>query len=126
MIDMVKMEVKGENLIIRLEGVEEIAAFKGSLEIPINCIERVVYFKDLDDTEKEQIHPRLRVGGTSIGEILYGRFTTPLGLAFFATKKLERSVVIYVTRCSFPYKVVVVEVSDSEIVRELEEKLKRD
>jgi len=120
---MVQMYIKGESLIIKLKDFEKVGALKGSLEIPFNCIGKVAYFKDLDDTEKKQIHPKLRVGGTSIGEILYGRFTTGLGLAFFATKKLERSIVMYIS-CSFPYKIVVIEVSDSETLSELENKLK--
>ncbi|MUN28082.1 hypothetical protein [Sulfuracidifex metallicus] len=120
---MVQICIKGDNLIIKLKGFEKVVALKGSLKIPFNCVGRVAYVKDLDDTEKEQIYPKMRLGGLSIGEILYGGFTTSLGLAFFATKKLERSIVIYI-KCSFPYKIVVIEVSDSETLSELEKKLK--
>lgn len=51
---MTKVDIEGEKLVVHLEGLEEIEAIKKELEIPLNCIEKAAYVKDLDEEEKRK------------------------------------------------------------------------
>ena len=95
---------------------------KRRLEIPLNCIERIAYVKDLDKAERKRVFPLIRLWGYSLHPTHYGIFITRVGRGFFVTNDLEKSsVVIYLSGC-LPYKIVIIEASD-EIVESLKERL---
>jgi hypothetical protein len=121
---MPRVSVDEEKLIVELKGIEKILAVKRRLKITLNCIEKIVHIKDLDEVEREQICPRIRLGGFSLGAIKYGTFVTGVGRGFFATKDLEKSIVIYLSSCT-PYKIVVIEASDPETLETLKKSLRK-
>jgi hypothetical protein len=120
---MARIRIDGEKLVIELEGLfEKVMTLKRRLEIPLNCIEKVAYVKDLDETERKRVLPMIRLWGYSLHPTHYGVFITRVGRGFFVSKDLEKSVVIYLSGC-LPYKIVVIEASDPETVESLKKRL---
>jgi hypothetical protein len=95
---------------------------KRRLEIPLNCIEKIVYVKDLDKAERKRVLPLIRLWGYSLHPTHYGIYITRVGRGFFVTNDLEKSVVIYLSGC-LPYKIVVIEMPDPETVESLKKRL---
>jgi len=120
---MVHMYVEGENLVIELSKLEKILSLKNRLVIPLSCIEDVRHVKELSKDEKERLLPRIKLGGMSLGSMVYGTFSTGIGRGFFATKDLERSVVIYTRGCT-PYSIIVIGISDPTALEAIEKALK--
>jgi len=119
------LRVEGDKLVIELGRLESILSFKRRLEIPLSCIEKAAYVWSLNEDEKKQISPRLRIAGAYLGKAIYGHYLTKMGKAFFAARKYpEKSIALYLKGC-LPYKVVVIDVEDPRITTLLMEKIRR-
>jgi len=95
---------------VKFEPLEEIAAIKRKLEIPISSIVDIKPFKDAD------VGIELRVGGTSLFGIDYGRFKTSKGKAFIATQDIGKATVLFLK--DFDYDLVILDL-DEKTVEEL-------
>jgi hypothetical protein len=119
------LRVEGDRLVIELGRLESILSLKRRLEIPLSCIEIAAYVWSLNEDEKKQISPRLRIAGAYLGKAIYGHYLTKMGRAFFAARKYpEKSIALYLKEC-LPYKVVVIDVEDPRITTLLMEKIRR-
>jgi hypothetical protein len=107
---MVRVRLTQTSLIIELEGYEKFLALKRRLMLPLESIVKV-------ETENLASLPTVRIGGFSLGKRFYGRFLTKVGRGFFATRDINNAIAIFTK--NFPYKVVVVDVFDTEITRKL-------
>ena len=122
---MPRLRVEGDKLVIELGRLESILSLKRRLEIPLSCIEKVAYVWSLNEDEKKQISPRLRIAGAYLGKAIYGHYLTKMGRAFFVARKYpEKSIALYLKGC-LPYKVVVIDVEDPRITTLLMEKIRR-
>ena len=121
---MVHMYVEDENLVIELDKLEKLFSLKGKLKIPLSCIEKIAHIKDVDESERERLFPRMKLVGMRLGSLVYGNFSTGIGRGFFATRDLERSVVIY-TRGCLSYRVIVVEAPDPATMEAIENALSK-
>ena len=109
-----KVELTEDKLIIKFDPLEEIAAIKRELEIPISSIVDIKPFKEAG------IEIDLRVGGTSLFGIDYGVFVTSKGGAFIATKHLDKSTVLFLK--DFDYNLVILDL-DEKTVEELKKRI---
>ena len=107
-----KIELTKDRLVIKFDPLEEITGIKRELEIPILLIKDIKPFKEAD------VKLILRLGGTSLYKIDYGRFETSKGWAFVATEHLDRSTVLFLK--NFNYDLVILDLDDKTI-----EELKR-
>ncbi len=121
---MVHVYVDDGELVIELDKLEKLFSLKSRLRIPLSCIEKIVRLEDVDEGERERLLPRMKLGGMRLGSIVYGSFSTGVGRGFFATRNLERSVVIY-TRGCVPYRVIVVEAPDPATMEAIENALSK-
>jgi len=79
--------------VIELRGLESLLSLRRRLEIPLSCIEKAAYVWSLNEDEKKQISPRLRIAGAYLGKAIYGHYLTKMGRAFFAARKYpEKSI----------------------------------
>jgi len=109
-----KVELTEDKLIIKFSAWEEIAGIKRELEIPISSIKDIKPFKDAD------VKLILRLGGTSLYKIDYGRFETSKGWAFVATDHLDKSTVLFLK--DFNYDLVILDL-DEKTVKELKKRI---
>ena len=110
---------------IELRGLESLLSLKRRLEIPLSCIEKAAYVWSLNEDEKKQISPRMRIAGAYLGKAIYGHYLTKMGRAFFAARKYpEKSIALYLKGC-LPYKIVVIDGEDPRITTLLMEKIRR-
>ncbi len=118
---MARLEISEDKLIIKLNILEKILAVrKSDIEIPLECVEKIKIFRNLDESEINFILPRYRILGFSLGNIVYGIFKTDLGKGFFLTRNLENSTVIIMKEgCKTPYKIIVIDISDTQRLQHL-------
>ncbi|MCC6009959.1 MAG: hypothetical protein LM588_03070 [Fervidicoccaceae archaeon] len=122
---MPRLRVEGDRLVIELGRLESILSLKRRLEIPLSCIEKAAYVWSLNEDEKKQISPRMRIAGAYLGKAIYGHYLTKMGRAFFVARKYpEKSIALYLKGC-LPYKIVVIDAEDPRILTLLMEKIRR-
>ena len=109
-----KVELTEDKLIVKFDPLEEIAGIKRELEIPISLIKDIKPFKDAD------VKLILRLGGTSLYKIDYGRFETSKGWAFVATDHLDKSTVLFLK--DFDYDLVILDLNEN-MVEELKKRI---
>jgi len=120
-----RLRVEGDRLVIELGRLESILSLKRRLEIPLSCIEKAAYVWSLNEDEKKQISPRLRIAGAYLGKAIYGHYLTKMGRAFFAARKYpEKSIALYLKGC-LPYKIVVIDAEDPRTTTLLMERTKK-
>jgi hypothetical protein len=120
-----RLRVEGDRLVIELRGLESIFSLKRKLELPLSCIEKAAYVWSLNEDEKKQISPRLRLWGAYLDKVIYGHYSTKMGRAFFAARKYpEKSIALYLKGC-LPYKIIVIDAEDPRILTLLMEKIRR-
>jgi len=112
-----KIELIEDKLVVKFDPLEEIAGIKRKLEIPISSIKDIKPFKDAD------VKLILRLGGTSLYKIDYGRFETSKGWAFVATDHLDKSTVLFLK--DFNYDLVILDL-DEKTVDELKRRISRN
>jgi hypothetical protein len=120
-----RLRVEGDRLVIELGRLESLLSLKRRLEIPLSCIERASHVWSLNEDEKKQISPRMRIAGAYLGKAIYGHYLTKMGRAFFVARKYpEKSIALYLKGC-LPYKIVVIDAEDPRITTLLMEKIRR-
>jgi hypothetical protein len=120
-----RLRVEGDRLVIELGRLESILSLKRRLEIPLSCIEKAAYVWSLNEDEKKQISPRMRIAGAYLGKAIYGHYLTKMGRAFFAARKYpEKSIALYLKGC-LPYKIVVIDAEDPRTTTLLMERTKK-
>jgi len=109
-----KIELTEDKLVVKFDPLEEIAGIKRELIIPISSIKDIKPFKEAD------VKLTLRLGGTSLYKIDYGRFETSKGWAFVATEHLDKSTVLFLK--DFNYDLVILDLDD-KIVEEIKRRI---
>ena len=109
-----KTELAQDKLVIKLDLLEELGAIKRELEIPISSIVDIKPFKEAG------VKVKLRLGGTDLGKIKYGRYTTSKGWAFIATKDVGKATVLFFK--NFDYDLAILDL-DEKTVKELKDRI---
>jgi hypothetical protein len=118
---MVRPEITGETLHLRVEGMDKVWAFKNELSIPLRHITSV---RTDEEVTKTWFHG-LKWPGTSVpGVITAGTFYQDGKRIFWDIHRPERAVVI--TLADESYNELVIEVEDAEaFVASLQRSIRR-
>lgn len=119
---MAEIEIKENDLIIKIEGLRKIFALKSELTVSLNKILGVT--ADENGWENKAKFPALKVGGTGAPFYLGGRFLEDGDKIFYDLKKGEEAIVLLLE--DDEYSKVVIGVQDAEsAVSQIERALQR-
>lgn len=113
---MVEVAIEGENLHIRVQGLDRILALKSELTVPLAHIKSVTP----RPREAHGWFHGLRLGTNLPGVVTAGTFLTGSGLVFYDVHDPDKTIAIDISHETYRRVIVQVDDSPEEVVERIE------